>query len=271
MTLAITREQPRVRGATRKKQKKPSKVFSYIRVLLSLRVWSVIAVFAVTVCLLFFTAVGIQKIRWSVSSVKFNQVLIYEDADAFKQYLSGLVGVNLLTGGLQQVKTDIESFPWIASASLSLEWPGVLQVSVEEEKPLAYWNNSGVVSQTGKIFNSETNSLMLPRLYGPKGSLDTVMQQYVTFSSALLRQGLVLDSLIMTADGGVSLKTESGMEILLGRKDITERFDSVLSVLARSSQYVNQIKYLDARYEHAVALKVNEQQVVSGEETNGRG
>ena len=194
-----------------------------------------------------------SHISWSVDKVQFEQVLIYQDRAAFQVLLDSQVGRNLLAEPISQLKDEIEELPWIASAEIQFQWPGVLYVQVSEEKPVAVWNKTRLISQTGKLFEAEVTDFELPGLSGRDKDLEQVMSHYLNFNRSLLGQGQIISELAFSDGGAWTLITESGLTIKLGSSDVLRRFNRALTFIDGTGNKIDQISYIDARYNNGIA------------------
>lgn len=199
----------------------------------------------------------INRMHLTVTQVNFDQVLLYEDNQTFQQYLKALQGRDLIRDDLKIIKADIESLPWIATASVRFEWPGALNVSVVEERPIAIWNQNQLISQTGKLFAPDKTLFALASLSGPENTHELVIERYIGFNTAMISVGQSIQELKLSVSGSWQMTTEQGTEIKLGSDEVQKRFERVLAVLANLQQQAVQLDYLDARYPNGVALKMS--------------
>jgi len=198
----------------------------------------------------------IPRPHWSVSAVEFDQVLLYQDNTEFNAMLVSIAGLNLLTHSVQDIKTAVEALPWIATAEVQLAWPDVIRVAVVEERPVAIWNNTNLISQTGKLFTADTQDFDLPRLSGDTTSIDAVMANYLNFNRSLLGFGHIVHQLQLSLSGSWTLTTEQGLVIRLGGSDVLARFNRALSFMEATRQQLHNIDYIDARYHNGIAYKL---------------
>lgn len=196
--------------------------------------------------------------QWQVEGVQFDQVLLFQDSRQFSAVLDSLAGLNLLTHSVGDMKALIESLPWIATAEVQLIWPNTVQVRVVEERPIAVWNDSQLISQTGKLFAANTQNFDLPRLYGDNNSVEDVMGNYLNFNRSLLEFGHIVHKLQLTRGGSWTLTTEQGLVIRLGGSEVLARFNRALTFMEATQQHLSNIDYIDARYHNGVAYKLLE-------------
>lgn len=163
---------------------------------------------------------------------------------------------NFFTVDLDDVRAAFEKLPWVAEARVSRRWPDTLVVELVEHVPLARWNDSGLVSTTGEVFNASAEAV-LPRLSGFEGSGHEVAEAYLHYGAILAPLGLHISELSLSPRRAWRLKTDSGMEIALGRKEAEPR----LQRFARQYQKISERlgaspAYVDLRYADGFAVKL---------------
>ena len=196
--------------------------------------------------------------QWAVSAVEFDQVLLYQEATQFDELLATFQGRSLLTHSVQDIKNEVESLPWIATAEIQVLWPDVLHIAVVEERPIAIWNGTQLISQTGKLFEADTKIFDLPRLSGDTSSIEAVMTNYLNFNRSLLGFGHIVHQLQLSSGGSWTLTTEKGLVIRLGGSDVLARFNRALHFMEETRQQLHNIDYIDARYHNGIAYKLIE-------------
>lgn len=53
---------------------------------------------------------------------------------------------------LSKIQGDLTRFDWIKSAEVKRQWPDLLFVSITEQKPVARWNEDGLINGYGEVF-----------------------------------------------------------------------------------------------------------------------
>lgn len=245
-------------GATRKITAKSKSGWMKPSINLGPKVWLFSLVMVGVVFTASLLSFGFDRLRWPISSVSFDQLLIYQNLDEFKTELDKQIGKNLMRESLKEVKQDLESLPWIASAELSVLWPGVLRVEVIEERPVAVWNDQQIISQTGKLFVADNSEFKLPYLYGDEDRIEMVMSHYLNFNRSLIGFGQVVEQLTLSRGGSWTLETESGFRIQLGSSDVLARFQRALTFLDNVQANLDLLDYIDARYNNGIAYKLKQ-------------
>ncbi len=203
---------------------------------------------------------------------------------------------NNISGGyftvdLNHVREILLQEPWVKEVSLRRQWPAGVSVYVKEQKPVAYWNDEGYISETGDVFKPATvsNTLYLPELKGPEGQHNNVWK----FMNVLYQEMLALNYEVKSlhlddrrawqlviasnvnskvASNMVSNATSNrgtnnsnfnyGINVKLGRFDTEkrmQRFVRILPVLTSEMKDEDKkIKVIDMRYPNGFAVQMSE-------------
>ena len=99
--------------------------------------------------------------HWSLASPYFRvrEVRVSGTAHLSRSVVKARLGLrrtdNLLAADLETLRRRIESHPWVRSASLSRDLPGVLRVEVIERKPWAVWIPTGDRDRRARLIDVE--------------------------------------------------------------------------------------------------------------------
>ncbi len=163
---------------------------------------------------------------------------------------------NFFTVELDQVRTAFEKLPWVAEARVSRRWPDTLIVELVEHVPLAHWNDGKLVSTEGEVFNVAADAA-LPRLSGFEGSGREVAEAYRRYGEILAPLGVRIEELNLSPRRAWRLKTDSGLEIALGRKDVEPRLKRFADQYQKISERLGAAPaYVDLRYADGFAVKL---------------
>ncbi len=163
---------------------------------------------------------------------------------------------NFFTVDLDAVRTAFEKLSWVREARVSRRWPDTLVVELVEHVPLARWNDGDLVSREGEVFNASADA-ELPRLSGLEGSAREVVEAYRTYGEVLAPLGLRIRELSLSPRRAWRLKTDSGLEIALGRKDVEPRLRRFAAQYQKISERLGAPPaYADLRYEDGFAVKL---------------
>ena len=176
--------------------------------------------------------------------------------DSIKLVANRRVRGNFFTVDLEKVRAAFEKLPWVREARISRRWPDTLVVELIEHAPLARWNESELVSTEGEVFSAAINS-DLPRLSGFEGSGREVAEAYRQFEQLLSPLGLHIRELNLSPRRAWRLKTDSGLEIALGRKDVEPRLQRFIAQYPKISERLGAAPaYADLRYVDGFAVKL---------------
>lgn len=159
-------------------------------------------------------------------------------------------------------RAALRDVPWVRHVALRRQWPGRLEVTIDEYVPLARWNDNTLVDPDGAVFAAGYDG-ELPQLAGPEGRAPDVVARYRAFRDVLAPLGLALTSLTLTPRGSWSLEAagaSGAMAIALGRVDVDARLARLASVYPRTIGALlragRSVEYVDLRYRAGFAARV---------------
>jgi cell division protein FtsQ len=195
-----------------------------------------------------------------LEDVKIRQVqlqgdLRYLDSDRLARDLSIRFNGNYFDTTLGQVITEVESHPWIASASARRVWPDTLLIEITEQRPVAIYNDTQYLGLSGDLFEPpKPVSEPLPRLYGALSETMQVYSHYGVFSDRLSDFSEVA-SVSRGHDMGWQIVLKNQIQVQLGRVDVLGRLSRARDVLKRlDAEKLDKLQEIDARYDNGVAL-----------------
>ncbi|URJ31437.1 cell division protein FtsQ/DivIB [Blochmannia endosymbiont of Camponotus sp.] len=170
-----------------------------------------------------------------------------------------------ITQDINIIQKEIECLPWIQQVSIRKQWPDTLKLHIIEHVPLAYWNNSQIISVTGTIFSipeeyqNQDNDAKIPYLYGPKGSEKAVLTNYHIFNAILKSNKFQIKSIKMDIRYSWQLTLQDNVHLKLGRNNIIERlycfikiYPILLQEIKKNNKYID---YIDLRYQSGFAVR----------------
>ena len=171
--------------------------------------------------------------------------------------ISSELDAGFLSANLQEIQDRIVSLPWIDQASVGRRWPDRLEISVSEQVPAACWGERGLLNVRGELFVTDARHIPaeLPRLSGPEGRSSEVAKMYLDVRERLIPIGLNLRRVNLDARGAWQLTLQDGIAIRLGRRNIQERKDLFLQVVANIvSNREADIDFIDMRYNNGFTI-----------------
>jgi cell division protein FtsQ len=196
--------------------------------------------------------------------------LVGESRVALERSAGQWIGRSFFSTDLSEVKGRLEKRPWVESAAVKRVWPDRLAIEIREKKPLAYWRDGRLVSRTGEVFAPQNPEVAgnLPLLSGPDDRVMDVIRMARTMSETLTEHRLGFAALSLEQRGAWTLTLSNGIEVVLGRDQVTQRFERFMTVYQeRLVSRASEVKRVDARYSNGVAVKWKADAAASGKNT----
>jgi cell division protein FtsQ len=158
----------------------------------------------------------------AASGLRVSDIVIEGRANTPEPLLWAAIGVNkgdpILGFSLDDVRTRVESIPWIERATVERRLPGTLVVNLQERRPFAVWQNQGkyvLVDRTGQVVTNQ-DVAQFPHLplivgQGAPGAAATLLD-------ALRERPALAEKVVASVRVGErrwNLRTTNGSDILL--------------------------------------------------------
>lgn len=146
-----------------------------------------------------------------------------------EQALSGNLRGNFFSVNLETVRGALEQLPWVRRVDVRRQWPARLEVTIEEHKPLARWEEgratgkNELVNSYGEVFAAllaDKEAVLLPQMYGPQGTAPEVLKRYGEFVETLAPLSLKPVQLSLSPRLAWQVRLADGMTIDLGREQV---------------------------------------------------
>jgi cell division protein FtsQ len=181
--------------------------------------------------------------------------LKYIQPKKIQRLISENISSGLINSNLNTIKVFVESEAWVRSASIKRLPSDILQLQIEEQKPMMRWGNKGLISVNGELF--EPKNLIqfssMPSIFSDKKSIPMGLQ--VLTKSIVVLKKLKLDLKQINEDklGAWELQTKQGVLFKFGRKELNHRLQ-VLEKLWPSAVKKGSLKIVDLRYPNGAAV-----------------
>ncbi len=232
--------------ARRRKQKKAKKI-TMPKIRIGRIVAPVVAI-AIIVATYHLTIVMLDR---RISSIEINGPFQRVTALQIEEAISDEIEQGFIGADLDYMQARIVALPWIDQARVARRWPSRIAITVTEQVPAAIWGERGLLNTRGELFVTEARHIPaeLPRLSGPDASSADVARRYLAVRDQLIPVGLDLRRVHLDARGSWEMTLANGIEIRLGRRDVTERTELFLDVVANIiTGRAADIDYVDMRY-----------------------
>jgi cell division protein FtsQ len=177
---------------------------------------------------------------------------------------------NLLRLSLDDARREVESIPWVQSASLRRVLPNHLQVDVTERKPVAYVNTGDglkLVDKEGVLLEKPADvSFDFSVVTGIDRSMSAADRKarlalFDRFEQELKSQvdgaGWLVSEVDLSDDGDLKALLVQGRETILvhfGNRDFGERFGTFLTLLPQIQTATAAVDSVDLRYRGQVVV-----------------
>ena len=170
-----------------------------------------------------------------------------------KIYDEGFLQINL-----SDIKEEIGQVNWVKSVSLERRWPDQINILIEEEDIIGWWNKDSIINSKGNLFSLDKQSLPggLIELYGPTGQHAIVYEKYLLFAEELTTRGILIEKVTLDFKGSWIVTIRPNIALRLGKENISERFDRFLMIWDESLlDNLAVIEYIDLRYKEGFSVK----------------
>ncbi len=201
--------------------------------------------------------------------------LNYVSAATVRATIASKIKGNFFSVDLDDTRELIETVPWVRHARVRRVWPGELFVQIEEQQPLALWNEDQMINTWGEAFAANQGELDdeadLPQLHGPDSSERLVVQRYAEIARWFAPLSLRVREVTLSPRYAWDVKLSDGTHLSLGRDPAADMADphgrsGALPFAARIERFVHAwpvlterldgraISYADLRYPNGFAI-----------------
>lgn len=147
--------------------------------------------------------------------------LHYVSPESVRAVIANRFGGNFFMVDLDEAREVFETVPWVRRASIRRIWPDTLRVHIEEEQPLALWNENQMINTWGEAFTANLGELdddmELPHFSGPEGTEGLVVQRYAELARWFAPLGLQVRELELSPRYAWKATMSDGLILDLGR------------------------------------------------------
>ncbi|MGZ8246497.1 MAG: cell division protein FtsQ/DivIB [Methylomagnum sp.] len=179
------------------------------------------------------------------------------DAEEFRGALMSQVRLNYFMADLDGIEATAKQFAWVDKAQAARVWPNTLVVRVEEQHPIARWDEDSLLNDRGERFTPKDVTAFgaLPQLSGPPGQEKQVLGMMYALNAKLQARWLRIESLRLSKRLAWVARLEGGMEVVFGNQDPLAAMDRLLALLPRLGEdRIADIQKLDLRYPNGFSV-----------------
>lgn len=184
---------------------------------------------------------------------EFHNAQAHEIELALRPYVEG----DFFTANLTNARAALLELSWIRDVSLKRRWPNRIIVKIEEQVPVAIWNETQFLNDAAGIFKHRyiDQAQALAKLSGPAASEQKVLAQFVLWRSWLRQAGLDLVGIRLDERHSWMLITGDGVGINLGKEKVEARLQRFLRAFPRHLRSrMSEVRAIDLRYSNGFAV-----------------
>ncbi len=157
---------------------------------------------------------------------------------------------------LGSARAAFEKLPWVRSADVRRQWPGVLDVALTEHLPLARWGKDALVNVHGEVFEAAFDGV-LPVFNGPAGSAKEMAIQHDLFRRSLATIEKTPGEINVSPRRAWQIRLDDGMTLDLGREQVEARLQRFVATYPRTiARMTSPVDHVDLRYANGFAARV---------------
>ena len=176
--------------------------------------------------------------------------------ETMRPYLTG----SFFNVNLHEAQRAASKLEWVRSVKIDRIPPSKIKVTIDEYEPAARWirngEQAGLVSPQGEVFQAAYGE-ELPEFDGDVNEQKVMAEQYENFNNQLKPLRLRIIRLQYSPRGAWAMMLNNGIEVRLGKEDISARMARFVRAFPRQLQAKAQyIDYVDMRYKDAFATRM---------------
>lgn len=180
------------------------------------------------------------------------------DHQEVQQLLLPLVKKGFFAVDVELIKERLMHFSWISEAYVRRIWPNQIVIQVIEKKPIARWNQVGLLTTSGEIFSpaKDINPQELPVFVGPEGEHMQMLSYYHNMNTLLTPLQFKITKLELTPSLSWQITLSNGIKLNMGYKDVLTRIGHFVKVYPKIvGDRSNDVDYVDLRYANGFAVR----------------
>ncbi|MGA0032936.1 MAG: cell division protein FtsQ/DivIB [Burkholderiales bacterium] len=193
---------------------------------------------------------------FSITEVRLVAPPVHVTREQIEQIVRREVHGTFFTQPLVRTRSAFETLPWVRRAEVRRRWPGGLDVTLAEHRPVARWGSAALINEQGEVFEAAYDGT-LPVFNGPADAAKEMAIQYDHFRRNLAMLGRAPVQLNVSPRRAWQIRLDDGMTLDLGREQIEDRLRRFVAAypatLARIARPVDRV---DLRYANGFAARV---------------
>lgn len=199
-----------------------------------------------------------------IQRVVLSSQLNWQSAEKLQAVINQTVQGNFVTLNVSELRTEIESLPWIAHAGVRRNWPDTIAIAVKEEEPRFRWQwqqANGLINQQGELLqptlNAEQQTRLdaLPLIECQPEQVALALTTWAQVSDILATARMDIEKLWVDQRHSVRLLTSNGLTLVLGRDLEQSHLRRFIAIYwGQLQKYQSQIARIDLRYTNGFSI-----------------
>ncbi len=197
-----------------------------------------------------------DPVRWPVRTIGVDGDFRHLDRTELQRVLAAAVEGGFFGVDLERVRAAALELPWVAGVEVARVWPDRLEVKVEEQLPVARFNDDALVNRRGEVFRPRDGGRpTLPlRFRGPEGKAAQMLAFYRRVAPAFRARGLRIREVRLDRRGEWRLQLADGPLVVVGREGEDFRVSRLLRVYPVLAAAGRPVRRIDLRYDQGFAV-----------------
>jgi cell division protein FtsQ len=150
----------------------------------------------------------------------------------------------------------LQTLPWVKFVRVSKKWPDTVVVDIKERIPIARFNESGLIDDTGSVYYpKKLTQFKLPQLIGIDGSAKDLLQDFKKMSKMLGNVSLTLD-MLKKETTYTTLSMKDGFDVILSNNNSIQQLERFIRIYPELANHKSRsLQRVDLRYKHGLAAQ----------------
>ena len=178
------------------------------------------------------------------------------DKGKIQQILNSYLQSGFFAFNAKNLSAELMNLPWVHNVSVQRLWPDKIVLLIDEQVPLAKWNNISLLNTDGEIFTPDKDTLPnnLPQLSGEDNELQEITNNYFSMQQILRPVGYTISQLVVDQHHNWYLILNNGLRLFLGQKDVLTRTKLFTSIYPKIKAKGKTARQVDLRYNNGLAI-----------------
>lgn len=193
-----------------------------------------------------------------INHIKINAQYQHVRPQEIQEVVIPLINKGFFTVNVGKIQAEVKKLPWVLNVGVRRIWPDTILITIKEHRATARWKAGGAFNQNGILFHPDMSGIPteLPLLEGPENMSKKIFDGLEKMQPQFAKNNLSINKIVVSDRGSWSITLENGPEIVLGKENLTDRVDRLMSSWdALNKKHKTKIKRIDLRYPNGFAVR----------------